>query len=47
MAIIDLGATENFIIRKYIKKQKYSIWDKEQLYKLIILNSILFEENKK
>ena len=44
--MIDSGATENFITRKYTKRQKYPIRDKEQSYKLIILDSILFGGNR-
>ena len=47
IAMIDSGITGNFITKKYIKKQKYPIWDKQRLYKLIILDGTLFGRNKK
>ena len=43
--MIDSGATGNFITRKYTKRQKHPIRDKQQPYRLIILDGILFRRN--
>ena len=43
--MIDSGATENFIIKKYIKIKKHSTQNKKQSYGLVSLNNILLENN--
>ena len=46
--MIDFSAISNFITRALIKRKKYFIWKKSNVYNLVIVDkNLLFDKNKK
>ena len=46
--MIDSNATNNFMIKALIKREKHSTWKKSNAYNLVIINeNLLFNKNEK